>query len=132
MQPAAQQPNWKDDLSSDRDLVSRIRSGDMRAMETLMRRHNRTLFRTARAILHRVLGLGFVAQDRPRGAEQRAVVPPHEGFHGAHVAAADPRHQVAIRRQVVLPVRLLRGWLHRTPPWIPPLDAYGAGSVSDA
>ena len=38
-------------MSSDLDLVSRIRLGDMPAMETLMRRHNRALFRTARAIL---------------------------------------------------------------------------------
>ncbi len=36
---------------SDTDLVQRILSGDMRAMETLMRLHNRMLFRTARAIL---------------------------------------------------------------------------------
>ena len=40
-----------DSLSSDLDLVSRIRAGDRQAMEALMRRHNRTLFRTARAIL---------------------------------------------------------------------------------
>jgi len=36
---------------SDIDLVGRILSGDMRAMETLMRMHNRMLFRTAHAIL---------------------------------------------------------------------------------
>src|SRR5688572_31272615 len=36
---------------SDADLVQRILSGDMRAMETLMRLHNRMLYRTARAIL---------------------------------------------------------------------------------
>ena len=35
----------------DAELVTRIRSGEARAMETLMRRHNRTLYRTARAIL---------------------------------------------------------------------------------
>ena len=35
----------------DPELVERIRGGDMRAMETLMRRHNRVLYRTARAIL---------------------------------------------------------------------------------
>ena len=40
-----------DRLSSDLDLVGRIRAGDLQAMETLMRRHNRMLFRTARAIL---------------------------------------------------------------------------------
>ncbi|HEX6691437.1 MAG TPA: RNA polymerase sigma factor [Burkholderiales bacterium] len=49
--PADTQAHRKDDLSSDLDLVSRIRLGDMPAMETLMRRHNRALFRTARAIL---------------------------------------------------------------------------------
>lgn len=36
---------------ADPELVARIRAGDMRAMEVLMRRHNRTLYRTARAIL---------------------------------------------------------------------------------
>lgn len=36
---------------SDADLVERIRGGDARAMETLMRRHNGALYRTARAIL---------------------------------------------------------------------------------
>jgi RNA polymerase sigma-70 factor (ECF subfamily) len=36
---------------SDADLVTLCRSGDPRAMEALMRRHNRTLYRTARAIL---------------------------------------------------------------------------------
>jgi RNA polymerase sigma-70 factor (ECF subfamily) len=36
---------------SDTELITRILSGDMRALETLMRLHNRTLYRTARAIL---------------------------------------------------------------------------------
>jgi RNA polymerase sigma-70 factor (ECF subfamily) len=36
---------------SDADLIGRIRAGDATAMQALMRRHNRTLFRTARAIL---------------------------------------------------------------------------------
>jgi RNA polymerase sigma-70 factor, ECF subfamily len=40
-----------DSLSSDFDLVGRVRAGDLHAMEILMRRHNRMLFRTARAIL---------------------------------------------------------------------------------
>lgn len=35
----------------DPDLLERTRAGDMRALEALMRRHNRTLYRTARAIL---------------------------------------------------------------------------------
>ena len=34
------------------DLLRRIRAGDRRAPELLMRRYNRTLYRTARAILH--------------------------------------------------------------------------------
>jgi RNA polymerase sigma-70 factor (ECF subfamily) len=36
---------------TDVELVGRVRAGDARAMEPLMRRHNRTLYRTARAIL---------------------------------------------------------------------------------
>jgi len=36
---------------SDADLVTRTLAGDVRALEALMRRHNRTLYRTARAIL---------------------------------------------------------------------------------
>lgn len=36
---------------TDTELIGRILSGDMRAMETMMRLHNRTLYRTARAIL---------------------------------------------------------------------------------
>lgn len=35
----------------DTELIPRILAGDMRAMETLMRLHNQTLYRTARAIL---------------------------------------------------------------------------------
>jgi RNA polymerase sigma-70 factor (ECF subfamily) len=37
--------------AGDSELVDRTRAGDMRALEALMRRHNRTLYRTARAIL---------------------------------------------------------------------------------
>src|SRR5512134_2724196 len=36
---------------ADTELVERIRAGDTAAMEALMRRHNRILYRTARAIL---------------------------------------------------------------------------------
>jgi RNA polymerase sigma-70 factor (ECF subfamily) len=36
---------------ADTELVEKTRAGDMRALEALMRRHNRTLYRTARAIL---------------------------------------------------------------------------------
>jgi RNA polymerase sigma-70 factor (ECF subfamily) len=37
--------------ASDLDLIERARGGDSGALEPLMRRHNRTLYRTARAIL---------------------------------------------------------------------------------
>jgi RNA polymerase sigma-70 factor (ECF subfamily) len=36
---------------SDEALVERVRAGDLAALEALMRRHNRLLYRTARAIL---------------------------------------------------------------------------------
>src|SRR5687768_9775903 len=36
---------------ADTELIAKILSGDMRAMEELMRTHNRMLYRTARAIL---------------------------------------------------------------------------------
>ena len=36
---------------TDTELIHRTQAGDMRALEVLMRRHNRTLYRTARAIL---------------------------------------------------------------------------------
>ena len=36
---------------TDTELIRRIRAGDMRSLEALMRIHNRTLYRTARAIL---------------------------------------------------------------------------------
>jgi RNA polymerase sigma-70 factor (ECF subfamily) len=36
---------------TDTELVERIQAGDMSALEALMRRHNRALYRTARAIL---------------------------------------------------------------------------------
>lgn len=36
---------------TDTELIQRTQAGDMRALEALMRRHNRTLYRTARAIL---------------------------------------------------------------------------------
>ncbi len=47
----AEIPRNDDSLSSDLELVGRIRAGDLHAMESLMRRHNRMLYRTARAIL---------------------------------------------------------------------------------
>lgn len=45
------QPSAALERLPDAELVTRVRSGDTRAMEALMRRHNRTLYRTARAIL---------------------------------------------------------------------------------
>lgn len=39
------------DRLGDAELIARIKAGDGRAMEALMRRHNRVLYRTARAIL---------------------------------------------------------------------------------
>ena len=39
------------EASTDSELLDAIRGGDLRALEILMRRHNRTLYRTARAIL---------------------------------------------------------------------------------
>ena len=36
---------------SDLELVERVRAGDANALESLIRRHNRLLYRTARAIL---------------------------------------------------------------------------------
>lgn len=44
-------PYPRDARPADNDLIARILSGDMRALEALMRAHNRTLYRTARAIL---------------------------------------------------------------------------------
>ena len=40
-----------DEASSDADLARRVAAGEHSAFEVLMRRHNRALFRTARAIL---------------------------------------------------------------------------------
>jgi RNA polymerase sigma-70 factor, ECF subfamily len=52
----------------DTELIGNILSGDMRAMETLMRLHNRTLYRTARAIL----GDDAEAEDAVQEAYLRA------------------------------------------------------------
>jgi RNA polymerase sigma-70 factor (ECF subfamily) len=46
-QPRAGSPD-----TPDQDLVRRVAEGDPVAFEALMRRHNRAMFRTARAILH--------------------------------------------------------------------------------
>src|SRR5687767_10727636 len=51
------------DALPDIELVERIRQGDVRAMELLMRRHNRMLFRTARAILRDDAEAGDAVQE---------------------------------------------------------------------
>ncbi|MBS1191712.1 MAG: polymerase sigma factor [Rhodocyclaceae bacterium] len=50
-QTATRKATDKGPIQSDTELVAAVRNGDMQAMEQLMRRHNRTLYRTARAIL---------------------------------------------------------------------------------
>jgi hypothetical protein len=45
--------------ATDTELVERARAGDAGAMEALMRRHNRILYRTARAILGERLPTGL-------------------------------------------------------------------------
>src|SRR4051812_22120261 len=56
-QPLAQ------DLAQDADLVASVRAGDRRAMEVLIRRHNRAMYRTARAILRDDAEAEDVVQD---------------------------------------------------------------------
>ena len=53
---------------TDTELIEAVREGDMRALEALMRRHNRTLYRTARAIL----GDDAEAEDAVQEAYLRA------------------------------------------------------------
>src|SRR5688572_19207978 len=53
---------------TDTELIEAVREGDLRALETLMRRHNRTLYRTARAIL----GDDAEAEDAVQEAYLRA------------------------------------------------------------
>ena len=48
---------------TDTELIARILSGDLRALEMLMRLHNRTLFRTARAILRNDADAEDAVQD---------------------------------------------------------------------
>lgn len=48
---------------SDLELVERIKANDARAMEALMRRHNRLLYRTARAILRNDTDAEDAVQD---------------------------------------------------------------------
>ena len=51
MNAAAAAPAAISRATPDLELVERIRKGETRALEALMRRHNQALFRTARAIL---------------------------------------------------------------------------------
>ena len=53
---------------TDTELIEAVRAGDMRALEALMRRHNRMLYRTARAIL----GDDAEAEDAVQEAYLRA------------------------------------------------------------
>ncbi len=53
---------------TDTELIDAVREGDLRALEVLMRRHNRTLYRTARAIL----GDDAEAEDAVQEAYLRA------------------------------------------------------------
>jgi RNA polymerase sigma-70 factor (ECF subfamily) len=53
---------------TDTELIEAVRAGDTRALEALMRRHNRTLYRTARAIL----GDDAEAEDAVQEAYLRA------------------------------------------------------------
>ena len=48
---------------TDTELIARILSGDLRALENLMRLYNRTLFRTARAILRNDADAEDAVQD---------------------------------------------------------------------
>ena len=48
---------------TDIELIDRIKAGDARAMEALMRRHNRVLYRTARAILRNDTDAEDAVQD---------------------------------------------------------------------
>ena len=44
-------PRGASPAAPDEELARRVAKGDAAAFEALMRRHNRTMFRTARAIL---------------------------------------------------------------------------------
>jgi RNA polymerase sigma-70 factor (ECF subfamily) len=58
-QPLAASPERLADI----ELIDRIKAGDGRAMEALMRRHNRVLYRTARAILRNDADAEDAVQD---------------------------------------------------------------------
>lgn len=64
---------------SDRELIERIRSGEQRAFEPVMRRYNRRLFRAARGIVTS----DAEAEDTVQEAYVRAYLHLHE-FRGPH------------------------------------------------
>ena len=53
-------------------------------------------------LLDGVLGVGVVAQDGARGAEQPLVVAPHQDLEQRLVAAADPRDYVFVGQGAVV------------------------------
>ena len=61
------QPKTLPAEASDSELVRRVADGETALFETLMRRHNRTLFRTARAILREAPGIMVVDKREPGG-----------------------------------------------------------------
>lgn len=72
-----QAPEIAEQRRADADLVRRARDGDAAAFATIMRRHNRLLFRTARGLL----GDDAEAQDVVQETYLRAFVSMH-GFRG--------------------------------------------------
>jgi hypothetical protein len=49
-------------------------------------------------VLHHVLGLALVAQNRARRAEHALIVTPHQDLEQGRVAGDDPRHDFLIRQ----------------------------------
>jgi RNA polymerase sigma-70 factor (ECF subfamily) len=94
---------------SDSDLLERVRAGDARAAQELMRRHNRTLYRTARAILRDEAEAEDAVQDAYVHAFRSA-----DGFRGessvstwlVRIAANEAlmRRRRAVRRAQVIPI----------------------------
>ena len=62
------QPKAVPALSTDAELIARVRAGDRAAIETLVRRYNRVLYRTARAILRDDTEAEDVVQETYIGA----------------------------------------------------------------
>jgi hypothetical protein len=72
---------------TDPQLVESIRGGEISALEVLMRRHNRTLYRTARAILHDDAG------DFPRRIDVVHMARTNHGERGAHATPSEGRNR---------------------------------------